>query len=146
MKHTDTHLLRIVIAKCELECIIQAKHSPVTCQDGIGSAKIFILILTEAEAEVLGKRSHRKLKSSKNPQIRHAGSWLSPSRYACADCKKMIVFFPVLGLAGGHCRENETAEVGLKKSGYAGLIRLCILYNQVASLDMVPDCLTHPPA
>ena len=29
---------------------------------------------------------------------------------------------------------------------YAELIRLCIPYNQVASLDVVPDCMPRPPA
>ena len=28
---------------------------------------------------------------------------------------------------------------------YAELIRLCIPYNQVASLDLVPDCMPSPP-
>ena len=32
------------------------------------------------------------------------------------------------------------------KSRYAELIRPCIPYNQVASLDMVPDCTPCPPA
>ena len=31
-------------------------------------------------------------------------------------------------------------------SRYAELIRLCIPYNQVASLDVVPDCMPRPPA
>ena len=29
---------------------------------------------------------------------------------------------------------------------YAELIRLCIPYNQVVSLDVVPDCMPRPPA
>ena len=44
------------------------------------------------------------------------------------------LFVPVLGLAGGHCREIDTAENG------------CTPYNQVASLDVVPDCTPRPPA
>ena len=34
----------------------------------------------------------------------------------------------------------------IKRSRYAELIRLCIPYNQVASLDVVPDCMPRPPA
>ena len=36
---TPTHLLRTVIANCEVECILRAKHSPVTCQAKIGVSK-----------------------------------------------------------------------------------------------------------
>ena len=85
--------------------------------------------------------SHPQKKSSKNPQIRHAGSWLSRS-----PTHGFYLFVPVLGLASAHCREIDTAENGFKKAGHAELIRLCIPYNQVASLDVVPDCMPRPPA
>ena len=44
----------MVIANCEVECILRAKTIQFTCHDGIGSAKNLILSLTEAKAEVLG--------------------------------------------------------------------------------------------
>ena len=46
---------------------------------------------------------------------------------------------PVLSLAGCYVQE-------IKPSRYAKLIRLCIPYNQVASLDVDPDCMPRPPA
>ena len=46
---------------------------------------------------------------------------------------------PVLGLAGRHRQWKNWSR-------YAELIRPCIPYNQVASLDVVPDCMPRPPA
>ena len=59
----------------------------------------------------------------KKQKVRRAGSWLS--RMPCSE---------------------EKLQNWIWNSRYAELIRLCIPYNQVASLDVVPDCMPRPPA
>ena len=64
------------------------------------------------EKEVIGSRSHRKTHKFDMPALHLA--MLSRSPYAR---KRFYLFVPILGLAGGHCREIFTAENGFKQAG-----------------------------